>query len=322
MPSLSEKIQELSAALKIDKIGFVPLSEPIDEQTKAYYQQWISSGMNADMTYLNDHALLRQDPRLLLEAATARSVIVCAVSYYPTQLQPHDAPQVSKYAYGRDYHKVLRKLLSTLAERIHTEITPHHYRVCVDTAPVLERYWAERAGLGHIGKNKNLIIPKIGSYLFIGEIITSLDIDIKQSTLLSRCGSCTRCIDACPTSALTLKGLDARRCLSYLTIEHKGDFPDGIAALLDNRIYGCDTCQDVCPYNHSPAPTQHFPAHPQILSLTSDDLAPFTEERYARLFYGSAVVRAKYEGMKRNIRTYFSNNDLMGLDTDSHIKTL
>ena len=160
--------------------------------------------------------------------------------------------------------------------------------------------------MGHIGKNQNLIIPKVGSYIFLGEILTSLDLTPSE-TIHRTCGRCTKCIEACPTQALSAEGLDARRCLSYLTIEHRGDTPPELHAALGLRIYGCDTCQDVCPYNSQPAKTRLFPASSKILRLSDNDIQEFNEEVYASLFFGSAATRAKYEGMKRNIEIYFEN---------------
>ncbi len=298
-------LQRISDELGLDKIGITSLDCPVETRHVAHFDRWIADGYHADMGYLADHRPLRHDPRGLLDGA--RSMIVCAVSYFPTRLQPVAAPQVSKYAYGRDYHKVLKSLLSRFAERIGDEVGAHTYRVCVDTAPLSERYWAARAGIGYIGKNQNIIIPKVGSFVFLGEILTTLDL-IPTEPLHSSCGACTRCIDACPTGALSPSGLDARRCLSYLTIEHRGEIPPTLADRLGHRIYGCDTCQDVCPFNHSPAPTRHFPSHPSIIELTEESLRPFTEEQYAALFFGTAATRAKYMGMKRNVDLYFRNN--------------
>ncbi|MDO4695874.1 tRNA epoxyqueuosine(34) reductase QueG [Porphyromonas sp.] len=304
MNDVTLTLQKIAEELNIDRIGIASLDEPVDARCMEHYDEWISSGLHADMAYLADHRTLRNDPRTLLPEAN--SMIVCAVSYYPATLQSETAPQVSKYAYGRDYHKVLKKVLTAFAERIISEVGEHTYRVCIDTAPISERYWAQRTGIGHIGKNKNIIIPKVGSYVFLGEILTS-HVFSRSEPINKSCGSCTRCVDACPTGALSLTELDARRCLSYLTIEHRGDIPEDMHKALGTRIYGCDTCQDVCPYNHNPAKTRLFPSSQKILTLSDSDLYPFTEERYAELFFGSAITRAKYQGMKRNIDIYFDN---------------
>lgn len=298
------RLDDIATELGIDRVGVASLMSPVEDRYMDKYDKWIAEGKHADMSYLVEHRSLREDPRTLLPEA--RTMLVCAVSYYPTALQAPDAPQISKYAYGRDYHKVLKKVLTSFAERMTDAFGSHTYRVCIDTAPISERYWAQRAGIGHIGKNQNLIIPKIGSYIFLGEILTSLDLT-PSDPIHRSCGSCTKCIEACPTQALSSEGLDARRCLSYLTIEHRGEIPSDLRAALGSRIYGCDTCQDVCPYNHRPIKTRLFPASSKILTLSEDDIRNFDEETYASLFFGSAATRAKYEGMKRNIEIYFEN---------------
>ena len=298
------RLDGIATELGIDRVGVASLMSPVEDLYMNKYDKWIAEGKHADMSYLVEHRSLREDPRTLLPEA--HSMIVCAVSYYPTELQAPDAPQISKYAYGRDYHKVLKKVLTTFAEHMTEVFGTHVYRVCIDTAPISERYWAQRAGMGHIGKNQNLIIPKVGSYIFLGEILTSLDLTPSE-TIHRTCGRCTKCIEACPTQALSAEGLDARRCLSYLTIEHRGDIPPELHAALGLRIYGCDTCQDVCPYNSQPAKTRLFPASSKILRLSDNDIQEFNEEVYASLFFGSAATRAKYEGMKRNIEIYFEN---------------
>lgn len=298
------RLDSIATELGIDRVGVASLTSPVEELYMDKFDKWIAEGKHADMAYLAEHRSLRGDPRTL--SPEARSMIVCAVSYYPTEVQSSEAPQISKYAYGRDYHKVLKKVLTSFAEGLTEVFGEHIYRVCIDTAPISERYWAQRAGIGYVGKNQNIIIPKVGSYVFLGEILTSLDLTPSQP-LRRSCGNCTRCIDACPTRALSLDGLDARRCLSYLTIEHRGEIPEGLHTSLGTRIYGCDTCQDVCPYNRTPVQTRLFPASSKIIRLSDDDIRDFTEDVYASLFFGSAVTRAKYEGMKRNISIYFDN---------------
>lgn len=310
---LAQKIRVVAEELQIDAIGFVPLDR-VDPRVVAEYQQWLREGKHAGMQYLAEYQALRADPRGLLEGA--QSVIVIAISYYPTLLQAPHAPQIAKYALGRDYHKVLRKLLQQLGEAIGERVAPHQYRALVDTAPFFERYWAEQSGIGFVGKNGNLIIPGMGSFLFLGELLTTLPLPA-ASPMPFRCGNCTRCLQACPTGALSAMAargktdgptpLDARRCINYLTIEHRGEIPENLARKIGSRLYGCDTCQDVCPFNHAPRPTRHFTPPPQLLHLTAEELMPFTEETYARLFYGTAATRAKYEGMARNVRLYLQS---------------
>ena len=253
----------------------------------------------------------------------ARSVISVALNYYPAVKQLPDAPRISYYAYGKDYHLVVKDKLHQLwqyitdlvpvldtgsqANRpdqsdIHTD-HPSVARIFTDSAPILERYWAWKAGLGWIGKNTNLIIPGKGSFFFLGEIVTTLELDYDRPQA-NRCGSCRRCLDACPTGALERPGhLNAGKCLSYLTIEHKGDIPTEQTARLGNRLYGCDTCQEVCPWNRFARPTREAAFHPtpDFLSLQKESLQDFTREDYNRIFARSAVKRAKYEGLIRTI---------------------
>ena len=304
--------------MEIDRLGFVSLDEPISPDALTYYYEWLREGKHAGMDYLERYPEIRRDPSLLMEGA--RSIIVCAVSYYPTELQPTHAPQVAKYAYSRDYHKVLPQLLKRFAERINDEVTPHSYRVCTDTAPLFERYWARRSGVGFIGRNQNLIIPGIGSFLFLGEILTTLPLKSPRKVAYRGCGPCRRCIDNCPTGALSAEGMDARRCISYLTIEHRDEIPEELSSKFGTRFFGCDTCQDVCPFNHRPRPQRHFPPLPQVLHLSSEELRHLTalvdnaetsttlNESYLELFAGTPLTRSKLSGILRNAFIYLRNN--------------
>ncbi|MDO5017608.1 MAG: tRNA epoxyqueuosine(34) reductase QueG [Porphyromonas sp.] len=300
--TVESRIRSIAEELMIDAVGFAPLSEVPEEEMRRY-SVWLQEGKNGSMDYLENYREVRRDPRLLLP--DARSVIVIAVSYFPEIPQPSDAPQVAKYALGRDYHKVMKRLLMQLGERI-SDICPHSYRPLVDTAPLLERYWARRSGIGFIGRNSNLIIPGMGSFVFLGELLTTLPLSTDRECH-SGCGACRRCVEACPTSALHGSGIDARRCINYLTIEHRGDIEATLARRLGNRLYGCDTCQDVCPYNRSPKTSRHFTASPRLLRLTDQSLVGFNSDTYAKLFYGSAATRAKEEGMTRNVNIYITN---------------
>lgn len=300
-----EKIGRIIQDLSIDAWGVAHLSS-VAHDHEQYLASWLQKGMNADMEYLSRNHHTRTSPTEgILEGA--QSVIVCAFSYYPDTLQPEGGPKVSKYAYGEDYHLVVKKILQTLGERIHDTIASHRFRPIVDTVPFLERYWAEQAGIGFIGRNKNLIIPGKGSFFFLGELLTTLTLEA-DTPMPPKCGDCHRCIDACPTQALSYSGLDARRCISYLTIEHRGEINDELNSTFGNRFYGCDTCQDVCPYNHHPALQKHFPASKSILSLSRNDLEHLSPESYKTLFRTSAASRAKYPDMLRNARIWLSNN--------------
>lgn len=301
---LNQQIRKIAGGLGIDSIGFVPIRE-VAPQVIAYYDSWLASGKNANMKYLEQYREQREHPQMLL--SDARSIIMIAVSYFPSELQSKDSPQIAKYALGRDYHKALKQILIKLAESIESEIGAHSYRPLVDTAPFMERYWAKEAGIGFIGKNTNLIIPRVGSFVFLGALLTSLELST-DTTYSRSCGSCRRCIDACPTHALTEEGLDARRCINYLTIEHRGEIPEELTKRFGHRLYGCDTCQDVCPHNKAPYMTRHFPSSPHLLHLKKEDITDLDENKYAHLFYGSAATRAKLEGMQRNATIYTLNN--------------
>ncbi len=245
----------------------------------------------------------RTDPRLLVE--NARSVIVVLQNYY-TRKEPSDpqAPLISKYAYGRDYHKVLRKKLLLLLEKVQEIAGSGSGRVFVDSAPVLERALGRLSGIGWIGKNSMLISRKYGSFFFIGTIITDANL-VYDQPINEYCGSCTKCIDACPTGAIIAgKIVDSRKCISYQTIENKSDsIPPEMQTQFLNRVFGCDICQDVCPWNHN-APEHEEPGlreYEDVLALSNEDWHGMSEETYDRLFAGSAVKRAKYSGLRRNL---------------------
>ena len=248
----------------------------------------------------------RLDPRLLLPGA--RSILVVALNYYPVKRLSPSQYQFAYYAYGKDYHDVMRNRLRQLVDSLAPDgFSPDTIKLCCDTVPFLDRYWAWRAGLGWIGKNTNLIIPKIGSFCFIGAIITTLPADHYDSPMPDHCGTCERCLQACPTKALCAPHtLDARRCLSYLTIENRQPIPTAFNAQLSafHSIYGCDCCQQACPHNRLAPPTSvpEFTPSDDFLAMQPDDWHHLTPETYRQLFRGSAVKRAKYEGLIRNIQ--------------------
>lgn len=272
----------------------------VDDATAEYFRGWLRNGCHADMAYMEGYEDKRLDARLLMPEA--RSVICLALSYVPEE-DAGGAGHLAAYARGKDYHDVMKQRMRMLAERLSIET----YRVFCDTAPVLERYWAVQAGIGWIGRNHQLIIPKAGSMFFLGEIFTDAEVDVYDEPCQGHCGSnCRRCIDACPTGALQLdKPLDARRCLSYLTIENRGDIPPEFAEKMGTCFYGCDRCQQACPHNSNAQPTQveEFHATEALKAMTMEAWRNLTVEDYRRLFKGSAVKRAKYEGVMRNIKT-------------------
>lgn len=313
MADLSTQIKNKANQLGFDACG---IAEVASADTEAlFFDRWIAEGCHAGMKYMENYRDIRLNPAGLVEGA--RSVISVALNYYPAVKQSSDAPRISYYAYGKDYHLVVKDKLRQLWQYITEELFPasserpseqrmadgNTARLFTDSAPILERYWAWKAGLGWIGKNTNLIIPGKGSFFFLGEIVTTLELDYDHPQA-NRCGSCRRCLDACPTGALERPGhLNAGKCLSYLTIEHKGDIPSEQAARLSNRLYGCDTCQEVCPWNRFARPTREAAFHPtpDFLSLQKESLQDFTREDYNRIFAKSAVKRAKYEGLIRTI---------------------
>lgn len=278
--------------------GIVRLSTAGEVQT-ARYCSWIAGRRHGTMTYMERYGDIRRDPRLLLEGA--RSMICCAFSYYTSALRQPGALSIARYALGKDYHDIVRRRLEAVAERIRLRYGGET-RVCVDTAPLYERYWAARAGLGVIGLNNQLIIPGAGSYFFLGEILTTAPLnstaDISEPPACEQCG---RCVRACPTGALNPDGsCDASRCLSYLTIENRDEFPDGTD--LHGRFYGCDCCAEACPHNANPplCAIDELKPNPRLLSLTADEVIAMTREEYTDLFRGSAMKRAKLSGLQRN----------------------
>lgn len=297
----SNEIKAAASELGFSACGIAP-AEPVDDATQQLFRQWLADGAHGDMGYMAGHLDKRLDPKQLMPEV--KSIICVALNYAPRERIPEDEPQLAVYAYGHDYHDVMKEKLHLLAQLIGIE----HYRAFCDTAPVLERHWAVRAGIGWIGKNHLLIIPHAGSMFFLGELFVDFECEYDHP-LPSRCGDCHACIDVCPNHALRLVDggmthFDARRCLSYLTIENRGDLPEGLGKLMGHTIYGCDRCQDVCPWNRFAHPTEEPALQPsaELLGMTAKKWESLSEEEWRRLFKGSAVKRAKYEGLMRNIR--------------------
>ncbi len=273
-------------------------------EEKDRLSSWLENEMHGEMHYMANHLDKRLDPRLLVE--NARSVISVLLNYFPsiTQTDP-EAPVLSKYAFGTDYHFVMKDKLSELLKFIQTDIAPCEGRFLVDSAPVLDRAWAARAGLGWIGKNTNLISPEHGSFFFIGELIIDLELPADNKVVRNHCGNCTRCIDACPTQALVAPFvLDARRCISYQTIENRGKIEPELKGKFKNRVFGCDICQDVCPWNlksEAHSETSFYP-NVELLKLSREDWGNMDKPLFNELFRNSAVKRARFEGLKRNLK--------------------
>jgi len=301
--------------LKAKSLGFsdcaiLPAGELTDE--KNHFQNWLDAGMNGEMGYMERNQEKRLDPRLLFE--NAKTILVVLQNYYPkkTQKEPQ-APVISKYAYGTDYHFVMKDKLKKLLQFIQVEITPCNGRPFVDSAPVLERAWAQRAGLGWIGKNSNLISVEHGSFFYIGELILDTELPYDQPKIVSdHCGNCTHCIDACPTNAIVdNRIIDARKCISYQTIELRGDLDENLKGQFENRIFGCDICQDVCPWNLKAEPHNDPDLKPStnILELTRDDWYKMDKPLFNQLFKKSAVKRTRFKGLKRNLKFVQTKSD-------------
>lgn len=309
----------LSSELKAEalNLGFfacgIARAEAVDDTNASHVRQWIDEGRQANMDYMRNHTDMRLDPRLLMKGV--RSIVSVAMNYTPAQHIPPDQLQFAAYAYGEDYHDIVKKKLRQLAltfdfKELRMQDEPNKkdddtcFRVFCDSAPVLERYWATRAGLGWIGRNHQLIIPKAGSMFFLGELFLTIELDYDEP-MHSHCGNCHACIDACPTGAITIDGpLDANKCLSYQTIENRGDISKDIAEKMGNTVYGCDRCQQACPWNRFSMPnnTPELQPKPEFLSMTREKWMQLSEDDYRRLFKKSAVKRAKYEGLMRNIQ--------------------
>ncbi|HBL34006.1 MAG TPA: tRNA epoxyqueuosine(34) reductase QueG [Porphyromonadaceae bacterium] len=296
----SEEIKQQAFALGFDACG---ICRAEDSGREAEYMRWLADECHADMGYLERNIDKRLDPRLLIEGA--KSVICVALNYYPQRTLPDNVPQFAYYAYGQDYHDVLRDKLKRLFDFIKQRAPEAEGRYFSDSAPVLERYWAAQSGLGFVGKNSLLIIPRKGSYFFLGELILNLELEY-DAPLTRSCGKCRRCMDACPTQAIEAPyRINAKRCISYQTIENKGEIDEELAPCLHNNVYGCDICQKVCPWNRFATPhhTPEFNPSDEFLSLDADKLLEMNVEDYQRIFKKSPVKRAKFEGLKRNIRT-------------------
>jgi len=265
---------------------------------------WLRHEMHGEMNYMSNYQQERLDPRLLVESA--RSVISVLLDYFPAEKQADQAaPVLSKYAFGKDYHFVMKDKLGELLSFVQSEIAQCKGRCFVDSAPVLDRAWAARAGLGWIGKNTNLISPEHGSFFFIGELIIDLELSTNTKIVRDHCGNCTRCIDACPTQALVAPYvLDARRCISYQTIENRAEIDQELKGKFENRVFGCDICQDVCPWNLKSEAHQESAFYPEmkLMNLTKSEWENMDRPLFNKLFRKSAVKRTRFEGLKRNLK--------------------
>nr|AOE09633.1 epoxyqueuosine reductase [uncultured bacterium]CCG00341.1 iron-sulfur cluster binding protein [uncultured Flavobacteriia bacterium] len=270
------------------------------EEEAPRLEQWLQDGKHGKMAYMEKHFDKRLDPRLLVPGA--KSVVSLLLNYYNDEIQKEGVPKISKYAYGADYHIVFKQKLNKLLQTIHDEVGEINGRVFVDSAPVMDKAWATRSGLGWMGKNTNLITQKVGSFFFIAELIIDLELEY-DTPVTDHCGNCTACIDSCPTEALTPYNIDASKCISYLTIELKDQIPDEFQNKMDNWAFGCDVCQDVCPWNRFSKSHSEplFDPQPQILDFTKKDWEELTEATFETIFKNSALKRTRFDGFKRNL---------------------
>ena len=299
--------KQLAAELGFEFCGIAKATQLDDDARRL--ESWLSKGMHGSMHYMERYFDLRIDPGKLVPGA--KSVITLLLNYFPNEKQQDDSLKISKYAYGKDYHEVIRHKLNKYIENLKTRIGDFHGRGFVDSAPVLERTWAQRSGLGWVGKNGNLINKEMGSFFFISTLITDLDLQPDEPFVKDYCGTCTRCIDACPTDAiLPDKIIDGSKCISYFTIEIKDMLiPNEMKGKFENWMFGCDICQDVCPWNRFSKPTNEieFTPLPEILDLSTKEWEMMTEEKFRKIFKHSPLSRSKFKGIQRNLK-FISNS--------------
>ncbi|VXB44020.1 Epoxyqueuosine reductase [Flavobacterium sp. 9R] len=278
----------------ISRAGFLESEAP-------RLEKWLTNQMNGQMSYMENHFDKRLDPTLLVDGA--KSVISLLLNYYPSEVQNPDSYKISKYAFGQDYHFVIKDKLKELLFSIQTEIGEVSGRAFVDSAPVLDKAWAAKSGLGWIGKNSNLITQKVGSFYFIAELIVDLDLEYDNATT-DHCGTCTACLDACPTQAIVAPYVvDGSKCISYFTIELKDNIPGEFKEKFDDWIFGCDVCQDVCPWNRFSKPHKEplFNSNPEMLGWSKKEWEEITSETFNAIFKNSPLKRTKWNGLMRNI---------------------
>ncbi|MCK4568706.1 MAG: tRNA epoxyqueuosine(34) reductase QueG [Bacteroidales bacterium] len=307
--SISQLIKNLAINLGFDACG-ITKATPLQKES-FIFKEWLKNGNHASMTYMSRNVDKRLNPTLL--NSWVSSVIMVLYNYYPHDKSLSEGKyKISKYAYGKDYHDVIKEKLQKIVDGVEDEVGKVIARVFVDSAPVLEKAWAVKCGLGWIGKNSCLINKKKGSFFFIGTIITNLELSYDKEELGEYCGSCTQCMDACPTAAIISPGIiDSRKCISYLTIEHKGELPAEQRDNLNDWIFGCDICQDVCPWNRFSKPHKEpaFNPYPQLSRMSNQDWEELDEKTFNMLFEGTAVERVGYEGLRRNIEQGIRNKE-------------
>lgn len=298
---------------KARKFGFqscgISKADFLEEDAKRL-ELWLKNNQHGEMAYMENYFDKRLDPRLLVEGS--RSVISLSYNYFPKEkIQTLDNFKISKYAYGLDYHEVIKEILREMVAELQEEIGAFEHRIFVDSAPVLERSWARKSGIGWVGKNANLITKQNGSFYFLAEIICDLSL-VYDTPTTDHCGSCRRCIDACPTGAiLSERNVDGSKCISYATIELKNELPDFFQNKMDDWMFGCDVCQDVCPWNRfsKPHSQSKFMPNDFLKTFQKDNWKELTPELFSEIFRKSSVKRTKFSGLMRNIDFLSSNND-------------
>lgn len=302
MLSLSEGIKQKAKEIGFQKVGIVEAASLIDEGSRL--NEWLEKGLHGKMAWLAREPDKRSDPRLLFPEA--RSVIVVLINYYTDHQHEEsiEKGKLSRYAWGDDYHDVIGEKLQDLLAWIRSKVPEAEGKICVDTAPIMDKAWAVRAGLGWLGKHSNLITTELGSWVFIGEILLNLELDYDTQIVDDHCGTCTACLDACPTDAIVEPYVvDSRKCISYATIELRDEtLPSSITENQNGWLYGCDICQDVCPWNRFEEPTNELRFEPRKneTSISLDEVLSLTPENYAERFRRTAIKRAKLSGLKRN----------------------
>ncbi len=297
-------VKTTAHSLGFDYCG-IAKAEKLDEDANRL-ESWLNKGFNGGMSYMQNYFDLRIDPSKLVPGA--KSVITLLLNYFPEEQQKEEVPQISKYAYGKDYHSVIKGKLKSFLQILKDNIGEIHGRGFTDSAPVLERSWAVKSGLGWVGKNGNLITKNSGSFFFISTLITDLELEADDPFAKDYCGTCTKCIDNCPTEAiLPDKVIDGSKCISYFTIELKDMLiPEKMKGQFENNLFGCDVCQDVCPWNRFSKPTNEtgFRPLPEILNFSKNDWEELTEESFKIIFKKSPLKRAKFEGIKRKLKVF------------------
>ena len=303
MNNSSKYSQFIKAEAK--RLGFlscgISKAEFLEEEAPRL-EKWLKNNAHGEMRYMENHFDKRLDPTKLVEGS--KSVVSLLLNYYPEETQNPESYKLSKYAYGTDYHFVIKDKLKILLQSIQTEIGDVHGRAFVDSAPVLDKAWAAKSGLGWIGKHSNLLTQQVGSFYFIAELVIDLELEYDHA-VTDHCGTCTKCIDACPTDAITEPYVvDGSKCISYFTIELKENIPTDFKGQFEDWMFGCDICQDVCPWNRfSKAHSEPlFNPHPELLSMTKKDWEEITKDTFNKVFKNSAVKRTKFEGLERNVK--------------------